>query len=176
MRLRSVLAIILLAGAALAQTPFTPGPEVKKLDFFVGNWRGEGTIPPGSWGAGGKYSVTHSNEWMKGHYFLINHSESKFPPELGGDSAQFGFTGYDAGKKVYRATGCDSQGGQGVAEGTLNGDTWTWTGSDKSPDGHVFQHRETNQMLSSTSYRARFEISTDGTNWLVMMDTIVTRQ
>jgi hypothetical protein len=31
-------------------------------------------------------------------------------------------------------------------------------------------------MLSPTSYSAKFEVSKDGTNWLVMMDSIVTKK
>jgi hypothetical protein len=31
-------------------------------------------------------------------------------------------------------------------------------------------------MLSPTSYRSKFEVSKDGTNWLLMMDSIVTKQ
>ena len=176
MKLRTVLAFSLVTGSVLAQVPTKPGPEVKKLDFFAGTWKAEGTVPPGPWGAGGKYSVTHTNEWMDGNFFLINHSASKMPPGLGGDSLSFGFAGYDADKKVYFLTECDSQGGHGVTEGSLNGDTWTWTSSEKLPDGQVIQHRETNKMLSPVSYRAKSEVSKDGTNWLVMMDSIVTKQ
>ena len=149
---------------------------MKKLDFFAGTWKGEGTISPGPWGTGGKYSITHKNEWMDGNFFLINHSESKMPPGLGGESSSFGFGGYDADKKVYFLTEFDSQGGHGVTEGSLNGDTWTWTSSEKLPDGQVILHREMNKMLSPVSCRAKFEASKDGTNWLVMMDSIVTKQ
>jgi hypothetical protein len=35
MNLRTVLVVILLAGSALAQKATDPGPELKKLDFFV---------------------------------------------------------------------------------------------------------------------------------------------
>jgi hypothetical protein len=88
--LRTVLAIILLAGSALAQTPVKPGPEVKKLDYFVGTWTGEGTIPPGPWGPGGGFSVTHTHEWMVGNFFLETHSDIKMPPDLGGESKSMG--------------------------------------------------------------------------------------
>jgi len=176
MNLRTVLMVILLAGFALAQKPAEPSPEVKKLDFFVGTWTGEGTIPPGAWGTGGKYTVAHKNEWMTGNFVLVCRSDSKMPPELGGDSESFGFAGYDTDKKVYTVTGFDNRGGQGVEQGSLDGDTWTWTGSEKLPDGQVIQHRETNKMLSPTSYRAVFEVSKDGTNWLVMMDTKVNKK
>jgi Protein of unknown function (DUF1579) len=173
---RIVLAVILLAGSTLAQKPAAPGPEVKKLDFFVGTWTGEGNIPPGPWGAGGKYSITHKNEWMTGNLFLLCRSDSRMPADLGGDSESIGFAGYDTDKKVYTVTGFDGHGEQGVELGSLNGDTWTWTGSEKLPDGHVIQHRETNKMLSPTSYRAIFEVSNDGTNWTVMMDSTVTKK
>jgi len=148
---------------------------VKKLDFLPGSWTTAGTIPPGPWGTDGNYSITHKNEWMTGNFFLVRRSESKMPPQLGGDSVSMGFAGYDAGKKVYTVTGFDSHGGQGVAQGSLNGDTWTWTSSETLPDGQVIQQRETNKMLSPTSYRAIFEVSKDGTNWMVMMDSKVTK-
>lgn len=77
MNFRTVLAAIVLAGSASARTPATPGPEVKKLEFFVGTWAEEGTIPPGPWGAGGKCSITHTNEGMKGNFFLISREGSK---------------------------------------------------------------------------------------------------
>ena len=83
MSFRAVLVIILLAGSALAQMPAKPGPEVKKLDYFVGTWTAEGTIPPGPWGAGGKFTVTHTNEWIAGNFFVESHSEFKIPPDLG---------------------------------------------------------------------------------------------
>jgi len=98
--LRIVLTVILLAASSLVQTSATPGPEVKKLDYFVGIWTGEGTIPPGPWGAGGKYSFTDTHEWMAGNFFLEVHSDTKMPPELGGESTSIGFTGYDSDKKM----------------------------------------------------------------------------
>jgi len=105
MNLRTVLAAVLLAGSALAQMPAKPGPEVKKLDYFVGTWTAEGTIPLGPWGAGGKFSVTHTSEWMTGNFFLETRSEIRMPPELGGESKSISFTGYDADKKVYSVVG-----------------------------------------------------------------------
>jgi len=174
--LRTVLAIILLAGSALAQMPVKPGPEVKKLDYFVGTWTGEGTIPPGPWGPGGGFSVTHTHEWMVGNFFLETHSDIKMPPDLGGESKSIGFTGYDPDKKVYTETEFTSQGGSGVTQGTLNGDTWTWTWTEKLPNGQVIQHRETNKMLSPTTYSGKDEVSQDGIKWLVMMEGKVTKK
>lgn len=175
MNLRTILAVIILAGSALTQAPPTPGPEVKKLDFFVGTWTEDGTIPPGPWGAGGKYSITHTNEWMKGNFFLISRKQSRMPPDLGGETEQIGFLGYDADKKMYTATGFDSNGGQGSVQGTLSDDTWTWTGSEEYK-GETIRNRGTYKMLSPNSYRSKFEVSSDGTNWLVMMEATATKK
>jgi hypothetical protein len=98
------------------------------------------------------------------------------PPELGGDTKSISFTGYDVDQKEYTETEFTSQGGSGVTQGSLNGDTWTWTSSEKLRDGQVIQQRETNKMLSPTSYSTKFEVSQDGTNWMVMMEAKVTKK
>jgi hypothetical protein len=57
-----VSTLVLLAASAWAQMAPKPGPEVKKLDYFVGIWTTEATIAPGPWGAGGKFSATDTTE------------------------------------------------------------------------------------------------------------------
>lgn len=176
MTFRTLLAVILLGAPVFCQSATKPGREVKKLDYFVGSWTVEGTIPPGPWGAGGKYSITHDNEWMTGNFFLICRTKSKMPLDLGGETESISFTGYDVDKKVYTDTGFDSHGGNGVSQGNLDGDAFTWRMSEKLSDGQVIQQRETNKMLSPTRYTTRFEVSDDGTNWTVMMESIVTKK
>ena len=175
MNLRVVLAITLLAGSSLAQLPAKPVPEVAKLDYFVGAWTAEGTIPPGPWGAGGKFSVTHTYEWMAGHFFLESHSDFNLPPDLGGHSMSTGFLGYDADKNAYTSIEFTSRGERQVVHGSLSGDTWTWTSSERNEGQDSFQ-RSTNKILSPNTYSARFEVSQDGTTWMVMMEAKVTRK
>jgi uncharacterized protein DUF1579 len=172
---RTVLAIIFLSGFALAQMPAEPNPELKKLEYFVGTWTAEGTISPGPWGEGGKFSVSHTYSWMAGNFFLESHSEFKMPPDLGGDSESTGFIAYDAEKRSYTSTEFSSQGGRGVAQGDLKGDTWTWTSSEKH-DGQEIKQRSTNKILSPNSYIARFEVSVDGTHWVIMMESKVIKK
>ena len=78
-RLSAALVISLLVAAfAAAQTQPQmpkPGPEVKKLDYFAGNWKTEGDMKPGPMGPGGKFSATEHNEWMDGGFFLLSHSD-----------------------------------------------------------------------------------------------------
>lgn len=175
MNFRTVFAVFILTGLALAQMPAKPSPELKKLDYFVGTWTAEGTIPPGPWGEGGKFSVTHTNEWIAGNFFVESHSEFRMPSALGGDRQSTGILGYDAEKNVYTSTEFTSQGGRDVAQGSVNGDTWTWTSSEKY-EGQEIQQRATNKILSPNSYSAKFEISQDGTNWTVMMEAKVIKK
>src|SRR5580704_2323068 len=65
-----VSSLVLVTASAWGQMAPKPGPELKKLDYFVGTWTAEGTIAPGPWGAGGKFSSTDTMEWMPGNFFV----------------------------------------------------------------------------------------------------------
>lgn len=41
-------------------------PELKKLEYFAGNWTWEGDMKPGPMSPGGKLSMTERNQWMVG--------------------------------------------------------------------------------------------------------------
>jgi hypothetical protein len=171
---KSLLSSILLAAAAVAQMTPTPGPEVKKLDYFAGTWSAEGTISPGPWGAGGKFTSTGSSEWMPGNFFLIGHDDFKMPAELGGDGKGVRIMGYDTEHNVYTADSYNSQGRRDTAQGTLSGDTWAWKSS-HTYDGQDIQERSTIKVVSPTSYTMKYEVSMDGTNWMPFMEVKVTK-
>lgn len=171
---KSVFASILFAAAALAQMAPTPGPELKKLDYFVGTWTAEGTISPGPWGAGGKFTSTGSDEWSMGNFFLVGHSDYKMPAELGGDGKGMRLMGYDAEHGVYTYDAYNSQGRRELAQGTLSSDTWTWKSS-QTYNGQDIQQRSTIKMVSPTSYTLKYEVSIDGTNWMPFMDLKATK-
>ncbi|MBO0912250.1 MAG: hypothetical protein J2P13_10695, partial [Acidobacteria bacterium] len=49
--------LLLASGGAVGQmNQPAPAPELKKLEYFSGNWSGEATIRPGPWGPGGKFT------------------------------------------------------------------------------------------------------------------------
>ena len=127
--------LILLAAGAFAQmAPPTPAPELKKLDYFVGNWATEATVAPGPWGGGGKFTDTDHVEWRKGSFYLLSHSDFSLPPEVGGEGSSLSVLGYDTDKKVYTEERFDSTGRHVVMTGTLNGDTLTWTGENNTTE------------------------------------------
>jgi hypothetical protein len=60
-----------------AQAPPKPGPEVKRLGYFVGNWKEEGKST--AHGMAGPVSSTQKWEWVSGGFFLVGHSDNKSP-------------------------------------------------------------------------------------------------
>jgi hypothetical protein len=172
---RILISTLILAASAFAQMAPKPGPEVKKLDYFVGTWTVEGTIGQGPWGAGGKFTSTDTSEWMPGNYFLVRHSDFKMPPELGGDGKATAFMGYQTDQNRYTYDAFNSQGRREVSKGTVSGDGWTWT-STQSYGGQEVQQKRTIKVLSPASYGIKFEVSLDGTNWMTFLDAKATKK
>lgn len=176
----TISAIFILAVSSVAavgqMTPPTPAPELKKLDYFAGTWTTDAMIGQGPWGSGGKFSDTDTVEWMKGGFYLVNHSDFTLPTELGGTGTSLAILGYDSDKKVYTEERFDSTGRHVIATGTLNGDTWTWT-SESNYGGMTIQGRVTMKMTSPTSYTTKYEVSADGgANWMPFWDGKVTKK
>jgi hypothetical protein len=167
--------LVLITASAWAQMAPTPGPEVKKLDYFAGTWTVEGTIAQGPWGAGGKFSSTDTSEWMPGKFFVESHSDFKMPPELGGDGKAVSYMGYDTEENVYTYNEFNSQGRRENSKGAVSADTWTWTSS-QNYGGQEIKRRMAIKVLTPTSYSLKFEVSTDGTNWMPFMEAKATKK
>jgi hypothetical protein len=166
---------VLFTASAWGQMPAPPGPELKKLDYLVGNWTVEGTIGQGPWGAGGKFSSTDTRQWMPGNYFVEGHSDFKMPAELGGDGKAVSFVGYDTEQNVYTFDQFNSQGRHESSKGTVSGDTWTWTHT-QNYGGQDVNLRMTTKTISPTSYSLKYEVSLDGTTWMTFMDAKATKK
>jgi hypothetical protein len=167
--------LLFITAFAWPQMSVKPGPEVKKLDYFVGTWTTEGTIAQGPWGAGGKFSSTETSEWMDGNFFLVSHGDFKMPPEIGGDGKDTSIMGYDTDENVYTFDSFNSQGRRERSKGTLSGDSWTWTSS-QVYGGQDIKQKMTLKTVSPTSYMMKFEISMDGTNWMPFMEAKITKK
>ncbi len=155
--------------------PDKPGPEVKKLDYFAGTWTVEGTVSQGPWGNGGKFTSTDTSEWMPGNFFLAGHSDFKMPPEIGGDGKEVSYMGYDTNENVYTFDSFNSQGRREASKGVLTGDTWTWNSS-QNYGGQDIKQKMTIKQVSPTSYSMKFEVSVDGTTWMMFMEGKATKK
>ena len=163
----AVTLLVFCALQAVAQMPPPkPAPELSKLDFLAGHWVTEGELKPGPTGQGGKVTAIDDTEWMEGKFFLVMHS--KFSG-VAGDLTGLAIYGYDKKQQLYTFNSYNSAGEADHYTGTVDGDTITWSGSIAfGPQSLKTRYVQT--KLSPTAYTYKFEVSPDGTNWVLVMD------
>jgi len=166
-----VLSLGVSMQAQAPQAPPKPGPEVRKLAYFVGNWKEAGEVKPGPMGPGGKFTSISKWDWMSGGFFLEAHIDMT---SATGKSKSLGVMGYDPNTKMYTYNEFDSMGGAISAKGTVDGDTWNWT-SDMMMDGKPMKTRVTIKEVSKTEYTFKLETSTDGNTWTTGMEATDTK-
>ena len=164
--------LLLLASFAMAQAPQTPkpGPEVKRLHYFVGTWNTAFEMKPGPMGPGGKMAGVERNEMMNGGFFLVSHVNGK---GFMGEFNELSVMGYDPEEKVYTLSAVNSFGETLRAKGTVAGDTWSWT-ADMKIEGKPARTRFTLKEVSPTLYTGKLEIETDS-GWTTAMEGKVTK-
>jgi uncharacterized protein DUF1579 len=165
--------VISVAGVhlAVAQAPpaAKPGPEHKKLGYFVGKWTGEGELKPGPMGPGGKMTSSDDCQWFEGGFSVICHSEAKMPT---GASKSIGILGYSPEEKVYTYYGVDntSMTMASVPKGTIQGDTWTYN-DEGMMGGKKMKTRVTIKEVSPTVYTFKMEMQGQDGKWMPMMES-----
>lgn len=157
--------------AAPAQPPQAPkpGPEHKKLDYFVGKWTHTGEMKPGPFGPGGKMSWTDTCEWFEGGFAVVCRSDGKGPM---GPMKGLGIMSYSTEEKVYTYSGTDSSGMTmtTVPKGTVSGDTWTFT-DESMMGGQKMKTRVTVKQISPTEQTFLMEMQGADGKWMPMMES-----
>lgn len=168
-----ILAVgVVLAVAAMAQTESPkPGPELKRLDLFVGTWTLDGNIKPGMIGPGGSMTENEKCEWMDRGFYVLCNAEYKSAMAKG---VILSVAGYSEEDKTYTYREFDGSGAFADARGALDGDPWVWLGVYKT-GGITLKSRFTMRITSTTSYDFLFEVSQDGTKWMTFMDGKATK-
>ena len=152
-----------------AEEPAMPVPTTghEALAAFLGSWSGSGEMKPGIFGEGGPMSWTEECTWFEGSKFHVactSEGDSPMGPTKG-----LGIIGYNAGKKVYTHYGVDNNGWSAYAEGTRDGDTWTYLSEDVV-GGEKFHTRATISLVSEKVMTFSWEMSQDGENWTLLFD------
>ena len=172
----NALAVFLLfTVSALAQAPSgppSPGPEHKRLGYFLGKWVIEGEDKPGPWGPGGKFTSTETTEWFPGGFFLVTQADMKTPM---GPAKSRSMMGYNKEEKSYTFHMIDSMGTEVSARGQLSGNTWIWTNEMKM-GGQNHKGRFTIKEESPTSYTMKLEFSTNGGPYVVVSEAKATKK
>lgn len=168
-------ALLVAAGAEADETagPPKPGPEHKKLGYFVGDWRTEGEMKPGPMGPGGKFTATDKCEWFEGGFAVVCRSEGKGP---GGPMKSLGILSYSAEEKVYTYAGTDSMGiaMTTVPRGTIQGSTWTYH-DESMMGGEKMKSRVIIKELSPKEYTFAMDMQGKDGKWMPMMESKSTK-
>jgi hypothetical protein len=156
MSLGSSVAVILICGfaaLALAQgppEPPKPGPEHKKLEYFLGTWKTEGEVKANPYMPAGKSVITQTYTLGPGGFFLECRGEGENYPTT------HAITAYDSHAKVYTTFYGSSAGLVGGGTGTVDGNTWTWMLEDKWL-GKAFKGRTTVTVKSASEFTVKYE-------------------
>jgi len=137
--------------AADAQSPTTPGPEVKKLAVMVGRFTVEDEVKAGAMGPNSpamQYTGTDDCRWTKSGYAVVCETTLHRPGKKYSDTS---FVYYDPTSKTYRYHAVDSSGGVEDKTGTVNGDVWTWLGESNFA-GKAYHTRYIMKFVSADSY------------------------
>jgi hypothetical protein len=174
MSTRSSVAVILICGFTallLAQAPPAPpkpGPEHKKLEYFVGKWTAESEIKANEYVPAGKGVSTETYTLEPGGFYIEHLAEGQIPRTLG-------IIAYDSHAKVYTSYYASSVGLVGTATGTVNGNTWTWMVEDKYA-GQSVKGRTTITMLSPTQYTSKYEMADGKGGYTTLVEGKATKE
>ena len=173
MSTRSSVAVILICGFTsllLAQAPPAPpkpGPEHKKLEYFVGKWTVESEIKANEFVPAGKTVGTETATLGPGGFYV----ESRAEGQLG---TRLAIIAYDSHAKVYTSYYASSAGLVGTATGTVNGNTWTWMVEDKYA-GKSVKGRTTVTILSPTQYTIKYEMADEKGGYTTIVEGKATK-
>jgi hypothetical protein len=175
-RVISSIVVVLMSSAAglVAQAPpQKPGPEHRKLDYFVGKWTTTGEMKASPMGPGGKISMTDTCEWFQGGFAVICHGQGTGPT---GPTKNIGIMGYSTDQNKYTYYGLDNtaMAMTSVAKGTVQGDTWTYN-DEGTMGGQPYKSRVVLKVVSPTSYTFKFDIQGPDAKWMPIMDATSTK-
>jgi hypothetical protein len=149
-----------------------PGPEVQKLGYYVGTWKGEGQTKGGPFGPAGKLSSTMTCEWFAGGFHLVCRGEETGPT---GKRAFLNILAYDPETSGYTEYGISSVGESEYSRGGSivgNERMFLW---DAEVAGKTTKFRYSEVQVSPTLYTYQAETSVGGGPWTVIAEGKITK-
>ena len=160
-------------GVATAQQP-KPGPELEKLNYYVGTWKGEGETKGGPFGPAGKLSSSISCEKFAGGFQVVCRGEERGPT---GKRTFLNILAYDEKAKAYTEYGISSFGeSEYTTGGSIVGNKRTFVKDlDTGVQGKRIKLRYTEVQVSPTLYTYKAEASKDGQEWTLIAEGKITK-
>jgi len=162
---------LLASSSALAQIQDRPkpGPELKQLEVWVGEWKYEGTLRDTPLGPGGKFAGKMTTRLILDGLFLESRGQDK--GIYGGKELVYKslmIQWYDPVKRIYVDGGYDNDGTVGRGETTVNGSTWTKTGTVVDAKGKTNRFKAVSSVAADgKTITTKSELSVDdGKTWI----------
>jgi hypothetical protein len=153
----TLFAFLFSASLLSAGEPPKPGPEMKRLEYFIGTWTTDANALASPFGPAGKVTGTETYERGPGGFSITLRSDGKTP---GGPMKSTAIIAWDSVKQAYHYHGANSVGGLGFATGKVDGTKWTWSTEDHM-DGKTVKGRFTLVELPPSSYTYKYEMQGD---------------
>lgn len=150
-----------------------PGPEQKKLEAWVGEWKYEGTLRDTPNGPGGKFAGKETTRMILDGLFLEHRAEDK--GVYGGKEMVYlgiNIRWFDPKTKTYLDQHYDNDGFVGNGVTTVAGNTWTSMGTLTDSKGKVSKTRSASTFSSDgKTITTNAELSMDdGKTWMPLYD------
>jgi hypothetical protein len=161
-RIPAAIGAVLMALVANVQIGSAQaGPEQKRLDPFVGQWRMDVEVKASAAAPASKASGTDQCDWFANMHVVCTADAGVY--------RSMRVISYIAAMKQYAMYTVDSYGFATFAMGQLQGSTWTFT-----TDVAGVKYRTVMQP-GRDSYTSRAEYAAADGNWVVMSETKATR-
>ena len=169
--LGSGLLIVAVCHADAAQQPGRT-PEVQRLGYYVGAWRGEGQTRGGPLGPAGRLSSTMTCEWFAGGFQIVCRGEETGPT---GTRQFLNIRAYDQAARSYTEYSISSFGETEYnTGGSMAGNTRTFV-TPIDANGRRVQIRYFEELVSPTRFTYRAEASVDGGAWQLIAEGAIRR-
>ena len=168
-------ATIAVAAAAPGDTPAQaplPGPQWRKLGYFIGTWHAQGVMRATGSFPGGQLDNVTRNEWIEGGFFYLMRHREHNPT---GTHSMVGVTGYDPAKKAYFSYYFGEDGGVSQETGILEGNAWIWSGEFRTVKGDAIKTRSVDTPVSPTSYTFKWQVQRRGGGWVTLQEGVATK-
>ncbi len=170
------MVLVVSSGVAWAQGPGgppAPGPEHKRLGYFVGTWSSEGDVKPNPFMPAGKMTSNDTCEWFEGKFAVVCKYNGAGPM---GPTKGLGIMGYSTEEKAYIYYGLDNSpmAMATVPRGTVQGGAWVYNDESRM-GGKMMKSRYSMNELSPTAYTFKWEMMGEG-GWQTIVEGKATKK
>jgi ketosteroid isomerase-like protein len=159
-----LIVVVCFAGVAFAQQPSQPpkpGPELQKLQLWVGEWSYEGENQTTFLGPGEKFTGRMTGRSISNGFGL-----AIFDPSPSGETQTVEVDTYDPVTKSYPYISVSDDGSYSQGSFTMSGSVATWEGT-SMVNGKRYQDRGTDAVApDGMSLTRHGEVSEDGKTWV----------